>query len=194
MSSSEHTSALPVLNSTNIDININNTHNNSNNHNNVNEISRAASSIYTASDKSRSKESSRASKRYKQYKVDTTKPFQPRPLNHLANERTYLTFIRASLSSIALGIAIIKFAKYNQNNTNNIFSTHTISTTRSYLAGSLLIGLAGIAIVYAAVMYKRINDKYEQGRYIINHTTTQAFIITIVTLVVVIAVMCILFL
>ena len=74
-----------------------------------------------------------------------------RARDHLANERTYLAWLRTSANVMILGLAIAKFAGSGG--------------TYALIAGGILVGVAAIGIVYGTLRYRRITDEIEQERF-----------------------------
>jgi putative membrane protein len=71
--------------------------------------------------------------------------------DHLANERTYLAWLRTAVAVMALGLGIAGFA-------------HTTTTT-TVVAGAILV-LAGTAgVCYGTVRYRQITDDLAAGRF-----------------------------
>jgi putative membrane protein len=71
--------------------------------------------------------------------------------DHLANERTYLAWLRAAATVMILGLAIAEFGG------GSIF---TVS------AGAVLIAVGAIGLIYGTARYRRVNDEIEHGHYI----------------------------
>jgi len=72
-----------------------------------------------------------------------------RARDHLANERTYLAWIRTALSFTALGIAIAKF----------------FETTRSRAEGLLFVVIGMLFLASAIMRYFRNMSDLEAGRF-----------------------------
>ncbi|MER5796642.1 DUF202 domain-containing protein [Streptomyces sp. NPDC001980] len=69
---------------------------------------------------------------------DDTDPSHTR--DHLANERTYLAWLRTSANVMALGLAVAKFVEG--------------SRIRSLAAGALLMAVGATGLAYSAVRYR----------------------------------------
>lgn len=74
-----------------------------------------------------------------------------RARDHLANERTYLAWLRTAGGVMVLALAVAKFG-----NTN----AYTLG------AGGVLIFVGAVGLVYGTSRYRRVNRELEQGRYI----------------------------
>ncbi|MGW7007095.1 YidH family protein [Streptomyces sp. NPDC054933] len=70
--------------------------------------------------------------------------------DHLANERTYLAWLRTAANVMALGLAVAKF----------VGNGHA----RSLAAGALLMGAGAVGLVYSAVRYRRAAADIRQER------------------------------
>jgi putative membrane protein len=81
---------------------------------------------------------------------DDTDPSHTR--DHLANERTYLAWLRTSANVMALGLAAAKFLEG--------------SRTRSLAAGALLMAVGATGLAYSAVRYRNAaaDIRYERLR------------------------------
>lgn len=103
------------------------------------------------------------------YRVSTDRPFPPRLLNHLANERTYLSYLRTSATVSALGLLIVKFGLvYGHSN--------------YLLAGGLSITLGVLCVIYGTVRYKRINSKLSASYYIVGSNALEYGVWTLIVL------------
>jgi putative membrane protein len=93
--------------------------------------------------------------------------------DHLANERTFLAWLRTAVSVISLGIAINRFSLY----LNQLGETEGvpkrlgegvfISAERLGL-GLILFGMLGL--ILSALRYKRTYERLERGTYKPDHT------------------------
>jgi putative membrane protein len=75
-----------------------------------------------------------------------------RARDHLANERTYLAWLRTAAAVMALGIAVASFA-------------NKISTT-SAAAGGLLVATGAAGIVLGTRRYRQVTRELESGTFI----------------------------
>jgi len=74
-----------------------------------------------------------------------------RARDHLANERTYLAWLRTALAVMALGLAIAGFANS--------------ASTSSIASGSILVLVGAAGVVYGTRRYQRVNRELEAGFY-----------------------------
>jgi putative membrane protein len=72
-----------------------------------------------------------------------------RTRDHLANERTYLAWLRTAANVMVLGLAIARLIGHGG--------------TRSLAAGVVLVTVGAAGLVYGAVRYRRVNVEIEQG-------------------------------
>lgn len=75
-----------------------------------------------------------------------------RARDHLANERTYLAWLRTAVNIMVLGLAIAGFSKK--------------ATLFSVIAGGVLIAVGAVGLIYGTSRYRRVNREIESGRYI----------------------------
>lgn len=73
-----------------------------------------------------------------------------RARDHLANERTYLSWLRTAGAVMVLGLAIAKFGD---------------ATTYTMAAGAVLVAVGMIGLVYGTARYRRINQEIERGNF-----------------------------
>jgi putative membrane protein len=75
-----------------------------------------------------------------------------RARDHLANERTYLAWLRTAAAVMALGLAVAGFA-------NHI-------SVPSAVAGGLLVATGGAGVVLGTYRYRRVTRELESGTYV----------------------------
>ena len=71
--------------------------------------------------------------------------------DHLANERTYLAWLRTAAAVMALGLGIAGIA----------------NTTRaaSIIAGTILVGAGTVGVCYGTLRYRQMTDDLANGRF-----------------------------
>ena len=74
-----------------------------------------------------------------------------RARDHLANERTYLAWLRTAATVMVLGLAVTKFVEPGDAKTD--------------VAGAILVAVGGVGIVEGALRYRRVNRELEGGRF-----------------------------
>lgn len=94
--------------------------------------------------------------------------YPSRARDHLANERTYLAWLRTAAAVMALGIAVASFADSVQ--------------VSSAVAGGLLVGVGAVGVGYGTVRYRRVTRELESGTYITG-TKGRAAVVTSIVLV-----------
>ena len=83
---------------------------------------------------------------------------------HQANERTYLAWLRTSISLIGFGFAIARFGIFLQQ-LNPTESTAATPFFSSRLIGISLVGFGVFSIILAAWRYNQAFTQIERGRY-----------------------------
>jgi putative membrane protein len=73
---------------------------------------------------------------------------------HLANERTYLAWLRTIMATMALGLAAAKFGSR--------------SVVYAFSAGGLLVCTAIAVFGYATVRYRTITEEVARGRFTVS--------------------------
>jgi putative membrane protein len=86
--------------------------------------------------------------------------------DHLANERTFLAWIRTSLAIIGLGFVIVKFSLFVKEiemvMQKQIPFRHN---TYSLVMGILLVTIGGLIIVVAYLRFKQTQNDMRLGRF-----------------------------
>lgn len=73
--------------------------------------------------------------------------------DHLANERTYLAWLRTAAAVMALGLAVAGLA-------------HKV-TVASAIAGVILVATGAAGVGYGTVRYRRVTQELERGTYVV---------------------------
>ena len=76
---------------------------------------------------------------------------------HLANERTYLAWLRTSLAMVAFGLGAAKFGSRHQ--------------AYALAAGGVLVAAAISVFCYATVRYRVLNQEITRGRVTVGVST-----------------------
>lgn len=97
--------------------------------------------------------------------------------DHLANERTFLAWIRTSLAIIGLGFVVVKFSLFVREMEIVVSSKHEIRHAPSYSLplGLTLIALGAIITIASYFRYRRIQreitmEKFTQSSTLIRVT------------------------
>lgn len=93
--------------------------------------------------------------------------------DHLANERTYLAWLRTAIAVMALGLAIAGFA-----------STTTVT---SIVAGAILVVTGTVGVLYGTARYRQITADLIAGRFRVGGRSQAAVIASAVLVVAVFA-------
>lgn len=99
-----------------------------------------------------------------------------RARDHLANERTYLAWLRTAVNIMVLGLAIAGFSKK--------------TTLFSVIAGGVLIAVGAVGLIYGTSRYRRVNRELESGCYVTGsrgHGPTLASLVLIIAVLVALA-------
>src|SRR3954454_5710691 len=96
-----------------------------------------------------------------------------RARDHLANERTYLAWLRTALTVMALGIAVASFG-------------HQVRGS-SAVAGGLLVAVGAVGVVLGTMRYRAVIRELESGSYAIGRRGRDAVIASSVLVAAVIA-------
>ncbi len=76
---------------------------------------------------------------------------QTRARDHLANERTYLAWVRTAANVMVLGLAVARFVNS--------------TSVGSVVAGVLLVAVGASGVGYGTIRYRRVSADIEQGRF-----------------------------
>jgi putative membrane protein len=100
--------------------------------------------------------------------VSSNQP-DPHIRDHLANERTYLAYLRTSLSLLSLGVSVNRFSLYLLE--KNKISTDTTSGTTLVGAEYLGIGMAAlglILLIYGILRFTQLSGQIDTQSYRLN--------------------------
>jgi inner membrane protein YidH len=98
-----------------------------------------------------------------------------RARDHMANERTWLAWVRTAANVMIVGLAVARFASGGDPN------------AYSLTAGALLVVVGGTGLVYGTSRYRATNRELEAGRFVTGAGTrgpTLAAAVLLVTIVV----------
>lgn len=88
------------------------------------------------------------------------------PNDHLANERTFLAWIRTSIAIMGFGFVVVKFSLFIRQIALAIGTKTTIHQTGdSKRIGIMLVGLGAITILLSFIRYQRTKKQLELGAY-----------------------------
>lgn len=93
-------------------------------------------------------------------------PGKPNPhtSDHLANERTFLAWVRTSIAVLGLGFVVAKFSVWLRELSARLNEPVQASHTRLSLPlGVVMMALGGLLAVIAAWRYRRVRAAIERG-------------------------------
>lgn len=88
------------------------------------------------------------------------------PNDHLANERTFLAWIRTSIGIMGFGFVVVKFSLFTRQLTAAIVTgklSHT--SVESKIVGILLVVVGALILLLSYLRYERIKKRLTKGFY-----------------------------
>ena len=92
--------------------------------------------------------------------------------DHLANERTFLAWIRTSIGIMAFGFVVEKFSLFLKQMASFLGKEHLLGTLTSpslqgysSILGITLVSLGALLCVLASIKYKHIEQQIDQSSY-----------------------------
>lgn len=88
------------------------------------------------------------------------------PNDYLANERTFLAWMRTSIALMGFGFVIVKFALFIRE-ISQALGSDSILPQRGYstVIGIIMVGLGAVMAILAWLRYDHINKKLQQGYF-----------------------------
>lgn len=88
------------------------------------------------------------------------------PNDYLANERTFLAWMRTAIALMGFGFVIVKFALFIRE-ISQALGTSVILPHRGYstVIGIGMVGLGAVMAILAWLRYDHINKKLQQGHF-----------------------------
>lgn len=86
-----------------------------------------------------------------------------RARDHMANERTFLAWLRTGGTVMALGLAIAQLNRFTD-------------ISNALLAGGILVLVGAAGVVHGAARYSRVNDQLSNQRYLTGSRGNEAMI------------------
>lgn len=105
---------------------------------------------------------------------DTATAGSSRARDHMANERTYLAWLRTAANVMIVGLAIARFGAGDR------------VTASAVAAGSVLLVTGGLGVGYAVLRYRSVARELERGRYVTGASTTGPVVAAVVLVVAVV--------
>jgi putative membrane protein len=108
-------------------------------------------------------------------------PVKSNPSDHLANERTFLAWIRTGIGIMAFGFVVVKFSLFIKQ-LAVILGAKAEFQPKGYSSatGIILVAMGMVTIVFAFVRYKRTEKQLSEGNY-----RQSGFLIAFVSLVII---------
>lgn len=119
---------------------------------------------------------------------DTSQEFQPakRTNDHLANERTFLAWIRTSIAIMGFGFVVVKFSMFVRQ-LSVMLQGPVLAQPKGYSGtiGILLVALGALTTLLAFVNYRKVrmqieNNSYSSAPSFINALTISIIVISAV--------------
>lgn len=98
-----------------------------------------------------------------------------RARDHMANERTWLAWVRTAANVMIVGLAVARFG------------TGGDPTAGSLAAGAVLVAVGGTGLLYGTARYRATNRELEAGRYVTGASIRGPVLATVVLLVTIVA-------
>ena len=101
----------------------------------------------------------------------------PNISNHLANERTFLAWIRTSVGLMAFGFVVVKFSLFVRQ-VSALLGKENLIQNRGYsgIVGIILVAVGMITSVLSYARYRKTKKQISEGNY--NHSTILLTVIT----------------
>ncbi len=86
--------------------------------------------------------------------------------DHLANERTFLAWVRTSIGIMGLGFVVVKFSMFIKQLTLMLGGNlHHTQHSYSSLIGIILVALGALTALMSFLNYKKIEQQIDQENY-----------------------------
>ncbi len=91
---------------------------------------------------------------------------QFKPNDHLANERTYLAWIRTGIGIMAFGFVVVKFSLFVKQ-IGVVFQTKINAPSQGYSAiiGIVLVAMGTLSILFSFFQYRKVDKQLRTGTY-----------------------------
>jgi putative membrane protein len=95
---------------------------------------------------------------------DNSSTFKPN--DHLANERTYLAWVRTGIGIMAFGFVVVKFSLFVKQ-IGFVLQTKVSTPSQGYssIIGIILVALGVLAILFSFLQYRRTETQLKSGNY-----------------------------
>lgn len=103
------------------------------------------------------------------------------PNDHLANERTFLAWIRTSIGIMGFGFVVVKFSLFTRQLAAAVVTSELSHTSiESKIVGVLLVVVGALVLLLSYLRYERIKKRLTNGFYY--HSSSFNRIVTAVLL------------
>ena len=86
--------------------------------------------------------------------------------DHLANERTFLAWVRTSVGIMAFGFVVVKFSLFiKQVSVIVEKESRIVGHGYSAISGIILVGIGALITLLAFIRYKRVQKQIEKGSF-----------------------------
>ena len=109
--------------------------------------------------------------------------------DHLANERTFLAWIRTSIGIMAFGFVVVKFSLFVKQ-VSLILGKNTTTPSGNYsgIIGIIIVAVGAIVLLLSYVRFKKIEKQLIAGQYkqtsnLVSVLTIAIFIVSILLLI-----------
>ena len=98
---------------------------------------------------------------------DAETPLPGKAADHLANERTFLAWIRTAIAVMAFGFVVVKFSLFMKQLELIFSETTTVVPARGYssLIGIILVALGGVICLLSYLQFKKNEKQLNNNRY-----------------------------
>ena len=104
-----------------------------------------------------------------------------RSREHLANERTFLAWIRTSIALMGFGFVIVKFTLFLKQLSLLLETSSVPSKGYSSIIGVVMVAIGVIIAILAFLQYKR-NEKWIKNNYFVSSSILSLFIMFILVI------------
>lgn len=102
--------------------------------------------------------------------------------DHLANERTFLAWIRTSIALMGFGFVIVKFAVFVREMIQMVDSNTRNYTRESVIIGIFMVVLGALAAVFGYVQFCKVRKQIEKESYRSNQSLNLILTVLVVVL------------
>jgi putative membrane protein len=98
---------------------------------------------------------------------DAETPLPGKAADHLANERTFLAWIRTAIAVMAFGFVVVKFSLFMKQLELIFSETTTVVPARGYssLIGIILVALGGLICLLSYLQFKKNEKQLNNNTY-----------------------------